>query len=53
MDLGPVPQWALEEYCSECANLKDVKSFGATAENDMNFEVLSRNRFAYDTVLGV
>lgn len=52
MDLGPVPNWTLVEYCHECAGLMAVKWVEALAADDQNLVVYDRNCFGRGTVLG-
>lgn len=51
MDLDPMPQWTLGEYCCECAGLTDVKRFNLMAVDGRNRVMYDTNRFERDTAL--
>lgn len=49
VDLGPLPSWALDKYCRECAGIIAVKRFDAMAVDDINLVIRDPNCFERDT----
>lgn len=45
MELGPLPNWSLDEYHRECAGLVEVKRFDDVAADGCDLVVNGRNRF--------
>lgn len=52
MNLGPLPNRTLDEYCREGASLVDVRFYDAMAIDDENLVIYDHDRFDCDTVLG-
>lgn len=53
MYLGPVPNWTLDEYRSECADLIDERRFKATAVDRKNFARYDCNLFEDGTTSSI
>lgn len=49
MDLGTVPNWTSDEYCRECADLRDKKRFDAMAVDSMSLVMYNCSCFHPDT----
>lgn len=52
MDLRPFPNWTLNDYCRECAGMRDIRHFDAMAVDERALIIYDRNRFERDTSLG-
>lgn len=52
MDLRLFSNCSLDEYCYECAGLKNVKRFDGTAVDGKNHVICDCNRLERDTALG-
>lgn len=52
MDLDPLPNWTLDEYRCECADVMDVKRLDSVAVESQNLVVYDRNCFERHTAFG-
>lgn len=53
MDLAPLPNWTLDEYCRDCAGMIDIKRFDDMTVDGRNIVFYIRNRLEHDTALCV